>query len=182
MSQASVPTRILLIGPSGAGKSTVGPLLAAALGLPFHDTDAAIECAAGRPLARIFALEGESSFRRRESAALRELLALPPAVVAVGAGALLDPAAAPLLRAHGRIVLLDAQPATLAARLGGAADRPLLTGATDLHARLDSQRLTRDPLYRALADLVLVTDGLALTTVAAAIVAALDAGRAGVPR
>ena len=182
MSRPPPSPRLFLIGPSGAGKSSVGPLLAALLSLPFHDSDAAVEDAAAEPLARIFAREGEAGFRRREAAALRALLALPPAVIAVGAGALLDPTAAPLLRAHGRIVLLDAQPNTLAARLGAAADRPLLAGAADLRERLESQRLTRDPLYRALADIALVTDDLAPAVVAATVVASLDAGRPGAPR
>lgn len=163
-------SRIFLIGPSGAGKSTVGALLAAALGVPFRDSDAAVAGAAGRPIAQLFADEGEAGFRAREQAALAALAAGPPAVVAVGAGALHDPANARLLAERGRVVLLDARPATLAARLGRADGRPLLAGADDLHARLESQRQARDPLYRAIAHHALATDALAPEAVVAALV------------
>ncbi|GGG29187.1 gluconokinase [Caldovatus sediminis] len=50
------PPRIVVMGVSGAGKSTVGPLLAAALGVPFADGDAfhppanVAKMAAGTPL------------------------------------------------------------------------------------------------------------------------------------
>lgn len=182
MTRLQPTSHFLLIGPSGAGKSTVGALLAQALNLPFHDSDAAVERAAGQPLAQIFDKEGEVGFRMREAAALRDLLDAEPAVIAVGAGALLDLSVAARLRAQGRVVLLDAQPATLAARLGAASDRPLLAGATDLSGRLESQRLTRDPIYRALAHHAITTDGLTPTAVVAAVAACCNAGPAGAPR
>lgn len=167
--------RVFLVGPSGVGKSAVGARLGALLALPFADLDAEVERAAGRAVAALFAAEGEAGFRARERAALAQLAAGPPAVVAVGAGAPLDPANAALLAARGTTVLLDAQPATLAARLGAAADRPLLAGADDLLARLAAQRAARDPAYRALARHAVATDGLAPDAVAAAIAAGLAA-------
>jgi shikimate kinase len=167
--------RVYLIGPSGAGKSTVGAPLAAALGLPFVDLDAMVERDAGRSIARQFAEDGEPAFRARERAALEALAAGPPAVVAVGAGAPLDPAIAALLPRAGRVVLLDALPATLADRLGAATDRPLLAGARDLTAQLAAQRAARDPAYRAIAERAFATDALAPAEVAAAIAAWLAA-------
>lgn len=158
-----------LIGPSGAGKTTVGALLAADLGVPFHDTDAALERAAGRRIAELFAVEGEARFRAREREALAALSAGQPAVIAVGAGALHDPANARLLQGSSLVMLLDASPATLAARLGAAADRPLLAGAHDLRARLEAQRRARDPLYRAVAAHTIATDSLAPAEVAVAL-------------
>jgi shikimate kinase len=59
-----------LVGLMGSGKSTVGPLVAARLGLPFIDLDAEVASAAGRSVAEVFAAEGEAGFRRREAAAL----------------------------------------------------------------------------------------------------------------
>ena len=60
--------RVVLIGPPGSGKSTVGAALAARLGLPLHDTDAAIEAAAGRSISDIFIEDGEPTFRELERA------------------------------------------------------------------------------------------------------------------
>jgi shikimate kinase len=166
-----VHAHVLLIGPSGVGKSTVGALLADALALPFHDSDTEIERAAGRSVASLFADEGEAGFRVRERATIATLVAGAPAVIAIGGGALADRAAATMLASRGPIVLLDATPATLAARLGAAADRPLLVGAPDLIARLEAQRLDRDLLYRASAAHVIATDALTPAAVATAVLA-----------
>ena len=47
----------VLIGPPGAGKSTVGPLLAARLGVGFLETDREVEAVAGKPVGDIFVEE-----------------------------------------------------------------------------------------------------------------------------
>ena len=59
-------TTAILIGPPGAGKSTVGPLLAALLGVGFLDTDSVVEEAAGKPVGDIFIQDGEAAFRALE--------------------------------------------------------------------------------------------------------------------
>lgn len=76
----------VLVGSSGAGKSTLGAILAARLGLPFHDLDAVIEAAEGHAVAAIFAERGEAAFRGLEARHLMPLLARP-AVLALGGGA-----------------------------------------------------------------------------------------------
>ena len=68
----TAPT-IALIGLRGAGKSTIGPKLAARLGLRFVELDAAIERAAGLTLSEIFQIHGEGYYRRLE----RETLMAP---------------------------------------------------------------------------------------------------------
>ena len=65
---------IVLVGAPGAGKSTVGKRLARRLGVGFVDVDAAIEREAGKPIAEIFADEGEAHFRRLEERATIELV------------------------------------------------------------------------------------------------------------
>src|SRR5947209_12500962 len=80
------PPLIFLIGYRGSGKSTVGPRLAAALGWDFVDADDLIEARAGRSIAAIFASEGETGFRDRESAMLRELAGRGRHVIATGGG------------------------------------------------------------------------------------------------
>ena len=58
----------------GAGKSTIGKQLARSLNLQFVDSDREIESAAGVDIATIFEFEGEAGFRKREAAAIDEIL------------------------------------------------------------------------------------------------------------
>ena len=135
---------LFLYGPPGAGKSTVGAMLARHLELPFVDLDARIARDAGRSIPEVFASEGEVGFRQRETAALRalarEFQGTRGAVVALGGGALLDPANRRLAQAQGQIVLLTARPQTLLARhQAQPGQRPLAPDAAQLHALLQAR-------------------------------------------
>jgi shikimate kinase len=164
---------VWLVGMMGAGKSTVGRCLARRLGRPFADSDAEIERAAGCSVAEIFAAEGEAGFRARERAALEALLGAG-AVVALGGGALAQPEIRRRLLGRGALVHLRARPETLLARLGEAAERPLLAGlgAAERLARLRALSAERAAAYAA-ADFAIDTDGLAPEEVAEAIAARL---------
>ena len=111
----------------GAGKTRVGLLLARRLDWSFVDTDERIEAASRMRIAEIFAREGEEGFRGREHAVI---LALPEhdAVVALGGGAICSETNREILREKGTLVWLDAEPATLAARVEDGTERPLLAG------------------------------------------------------
>src|SRR5688572_26307890 len=62
------PSRIVArLGLRGAGKSTIGPLLAAELGVEFVELDACIEEKAGLDLREIFTLHGEAYYRQLET-------------------------------------------------------------------------------------------------------------------
>ena len=87
---------VVLVGLPGAGKSKVGRLLAERLGVDHIDTDALVVEREGRPIADIFATDGEAAFRVMETEAVADALT-HDAVVSLGGGA-----AAPL-RAHGRL-------------------------------------------------------------------------------
>jgi shikimate kinase len=165
-------SRILLIGMMGAGKTTVGRLLADRLGCPYVDSDAAVESATGRTVPELFETEGEAAFRAAESAALAAALTADgPVVVAVAGGAVLDPANRDLLSRSGTVVWLRAEPATLAARLGDGAGRPLLDGDAD--AAVDRLDRVRRPLYDAVADVTVDVDGLTPVEVADQVLKAL---------
>jgi len=160
MSLLAPGRNLVLIGMMGSGKSTVGRLLADRLGRPFVDTDAAVERATGARVAETFDRVGERTFRALESEQVRKVAALRGQVVAVGGGAVLDPSNVTFLRATGDLVLLDARPEELAARVGDDQTRPLLAGTSDRIARLTTLRAARDEAYLAAAAHLVDTTGL----------------------
>jgi len=117
--------RVVLIGPPGSGKSTVGAALAARLGLPLHDTDAAIEAAAGRSISDIFIEDGEPTFRELERAEVARAVEQEDGVLALGGGAPVDPLTEQVLAGQ-VIVFLDVGIADASKRVGFDQSRPLL--------------------------------------------------------
>jgi shikimate kinase len=138
---------VYLVGMPGSGKSTVGPELAARLGVPFVELDAEIEAREGRLVPEIFARDGEARFRELEAAALVEAAGRDPSVVSCGGGVVLEPANRVTLRATGEVVFLWVPLDVLRSRVQPAAERPLIHDEGDLE-RLFAER---EPLYREFA-------------------------------
>lgn len=167
--------RVVLVGPPGAGKSTVGAEVADRLGLQLHDTDAAIEQAQGRSISDIFVQDGEAAFRALERAQVLASLEEQDTVLALGGGAVLDPAVQEALAGH-TVVFLDVGIADAAGRVGFDASRPLLV----INPRASWLRLmaARRPVYEAVATWRVDTAGRAPRDVAAEVVDHLGAGPA----
>lgn len=168
-------SHLILIGYRGTGKTTVGRVLATKLERAFFDADELVESVAGCSIADIFARGGEPDFRDREAAALAQLCARPPAVLATGGGAILRESNRALLKASGFVVWLTAPPEVLWARICAdtvtAARRPALTskcGEEEVRALLAA----REPLYRETADFVVDCSAASPETVAATILSA----------
>jgi shikimate kinase len=136
----------------GTGKSTVGKLVAAALGWRFVDMDAEIAARGGMSIPELFAQRGESTFRQIEHEVLHHVLDRTEVVIATGGGALIDADSRAYAAAHSLLICLSAQPDTLAARLAGDSERPLLKG--DWRALLDLRR----PAYDSIMHQVDTTD------------------------
>lgn len=143
---------LVLVGPTGAGKSTVAPLLAMRLGRRFVDLDHHVEATAGRRIGEIFEQDGEGAFRQLETLALEEALGDAGAVVACGAGVVLDPRNRDLLREHAVTIHLDAGVRQQLERLRERSDRPLLAFG-DRESVLETMARQRGPLYAGVADL-----------------------------
>jgi shikimate kinase len=119
--------RIYLNGFMASGKSSVGPRVAARLGLTFIDLDRLVRAHDGRSIPTIFAEDGEAAFRELERAALHKTAAPDDLVVALGGGALVSDANRTFAKEHGRIVYLEVGPDAVLERVGDEADqRPLL--------------------------------------------------------
>jgi shikimate kinase len=149
---------LVLVGLMGAGKTTVGERCATRLHRPFVDTDDSVQILAGRPVADIFATDGEGAFRALERQAVTDACASPiPLVIACGGGAVLDPTSRRRLHTAGFVVWLRAGPRVLAERVAGdGIDRPLLrAGALATLTRLAE---TRAAVYAAVADATVTTD------------------------
>lgn len=131
----------------GAGKTTVGRCLADRCQVPFIDLDQRIEQGEGRPIAAIFADQGEAHFRGLEVAYLTACQT--PAVVALGGGAYIQAAVQALTAQRGLTIFLDLPFDVLYERIAGDAKRPLVRSRASL-AALHQQRL---PVYRG-ADMV----------------------------
>jgi shikimate kinase len=151
-----VASSVVLVGLMGSGKTTVGRRVAALLDRPFVDADEALEARAGRPIAEIFAEDGEEGFRDLESAVLADLLeAEEPSVIASGGGAVLREVNRERLGAADvTVVWLDASPAFLASRIERKAHRPLLASDESPRQVLDRLHAERAPLYAEVADVV----------------------------
>ena len=149
-------SNIYLVGLMGAGKSTVGRWLARRLKLRFLDSDHEIERRCGVKIPVVFEIEGEAGFRTREAQVIAELVALDHIVLATGGGAVLSPTNRQRLAERGFVIYLRARPEDLYERVRHDRNRPLLAAADPL-ARLRELYLERDPLYQAVADLVVET-------------------------
>ena len=117
---------IVLVGLMGAGKSTVGRRLAKRLGLPFVDSDSAIEDASGFSAAEVFERFGERDFRDGERRLVARLVDGSVGVIATGGGAFVDPRTRELLNQRAITVWLDAPVEVLSERTSRRDTRPLL--------------------------------------------------------
>ncbi len=154
---------LVLVGPPGAGKTAVGSLVADRLGLPFRDTDRDVETVAGKSVADVFVDDGEAVFRTLERAAVASALAEHEGVLALGGGAVLDPATRESLRGR-PVVALSVGLTDAGKRVGLARDRPLLSFNPRAHLRL--LLAEREPLYADVATVTVVTDGRSIDDIA----------------
>lgn len=146
---------IVLMGAPGAGKSTTGKRLARKLGRTFVDVDQRIEEVMGKPVAEIFADEGEEYFRALEEEATIELLESFD-VVALGGGAVMNPNIQKGLEGH-EVIWLKVSIGQATRRVGMNKARPLLLG--NVRGRLIELLRERTPVYERLATQIVETDG-----------------------
>ncbi|MFG0273485.1 MAG: shikimate kinase [Phycisphaerales bacterium] len=158
------PPIVVLLGLRASGKTTLGRALAERLGRRFIDLDDRTRALLGdATIADAFRRVGESGFRSAEVEALAGALDESGIVLALGGGTPTAPGAAAMLRkaqagARAAVVYLRCDPELLRGRLrdagGAGANRPSLTGADPLD-EIEQVHAARDPVYRALADVVL---------------------------
>ena len=163
---------VVLVGLMGVGKSTVGRRLARRLGLPFVDSDSAIEDASGFSAAEVFERFGERDFRDGERRLVARLVEGEVRVIATGGGAYVDPTTREMLNKRAITIWLDAPVNVLAERTSRRDTRPLLRTA-DPKGTLERLSEERRPAYEA-AHIHIKSGQGAHKDVVEAIVSALD--------
>lgn len=171
--------RAVVVGPPGSGKSTVGPMLAAALDVPFRDSDDDIVARAGRPIADIFAEDGEPAFRALEAEVVATALEEHDGVLSLGGGAPLTPGTRARLAQH-TVVFLNVGLAAGVQRTGLSTARPLLAGVNP-RATFKTLLDARLPVYREVATVEIETDHRSPDEVVAAVLAELKPGQVRQP-
>jgi shikimate kinase len=144
---------LILVGMMGSGKTTMGRALAKHLGKVFVDSDEEIIKRTGVTVPHIFDIEGESGFRLREAATIRELAGRDNMVLATGGGAVLDDQNRAVLQQNGIVIYLKANVHDLWQRTRHDRNRPLLQ-TRDPYAKLNELFQQRDPLYQQVSDIV----------------------------
>lgn len=160
---------ILLIGPRCAGKSTVGPLLAELLQRPFGDLDAIIENHTQSKVADLLKTD-PIQFREIEHQCFLSTVIYsdPKLVLAVGGGAVVHPASAPIFKFTVNIYLSASVKILQKRILNDPAERPPLLAdrgkfinIPDARARAAAEIAAviaiRDPIYSAYADFIINT-------------------------
>jgi 3-dehydroquinate synthetase/shikimate kinase len=135
----------------GAGKSTIGAEVAGLSGRAFVDLDRELEQRHG-PIPELFE-RSEADFRSKEEEVAADVLrSAPPAVIALGGGAVLSDRTRALLRDRAHTMWIDVEVETAWARVRDG-DRPLAREETAFRTLFDERRA----LYRDAADDVVVT-------------------------
>ena len=163
---------IVLVGLMGAGKSTVGRRLAKRLGLPFVDTDAAIEDATGHRWGELFERYGEADYRDGERRLVARIVDGEVRVISTGGGVFVDPETRELLNSQAITVWLDAPVDVLADRTARRDTRPLLRDG-DAKQTLEQLSKQEVPSY-AEAHIHIKSGGGAHKDVVEAIVKAIE--------
>ena len=167
---------LVLIGYRATGKTEVGGLLAQRFGLPLVDLDQALEAEMGRSITELVAAKGWPEFRRREKEMVARYGRDGGRVIASGGGVVLDLENVAVLRQNGVVVWLQADVATIRARLSGdqvqEAQRPSLTGGGTLDEVAEVLK-AREPLYRAAAHVVIDTAGQSIDQVVEKVLTAI---------
>ncbi len=126
---------VYLSGLIGSGKTTLGRRLAARLGRPFLDLDRELDTDLGRSFHELVREQGWLAYRAREYETVKRFAAQTNTVCALGGGTVRYAWNRDALRGTGLTIFLEAELATLAARVR-AADRPRVNPGVSLEEDL----------------------------------------------
>jgi shikimate kinase len=154
--------KIILIGYRASGKSTIGAILSKKLKIPFVDTDQIIMEETGMPIKEFVAQNGWEAFREKETKVIASVCGMNHCVVATGGGAVLAAANREMLKKSGTLIYLKTPLRDIIERLRRDAHneqtRPQFT-TESLEDETMAVLRERIPVYEAIADFTVDTDG-----------------------
>ena len=152
---------VILFGYRGSGKTSVGKKLAEQLWKDFVDVDALVRERFGNiTIAEIWERWGEVGFRQAEVEATQAVVRFSDHIIALGGGTLMQPAARLAVEQapDAKRIYLSCDPEVLYQRINGdettQAERPALTDQGGGLEEVKQVLAQRDPVYRAVADVV----------------------------
>lgn len=148
----------------GAGKSTIGHLLDEKLqDFYYLDIDNEIEKIAEKKISEIFAIHGESHFRKLEHEVIKKYSNYHNQVIATGGGVVENQDNLELLRKNGVIFYLSAPANKLYERVKKTSHRPLLQKENPQKI-LEELLQRREPFYKT-ADFEITTENKSILEV-----------------
>ena len=154
---------LVFIGLMGAGKSVIGKMTAAAMNVPFVDSDQEIETVSRMSIADLFDSYGEPEFRSLEERVIKRLLKEGPMILSTGGGAFVNDRTRSVIKRRGLSLWLKADLDVLWERVKKRGHRPLLK-TPDPRGTLSSLLDSRYPIYEE-ADLVVQSRDVSKETV-----------------
>ena len=133
--------KLYLVGFMAAGKSSLARELGRRLDWQVEDVDERIEALERRPIATIFAADGEAYFRAVEREVVQGLLPPRHVVVATGGGTFVDPDLRAIIRADGAVFWIDAPLGQIIDRLPRDGSRPLAANRVQLESLYETRRM-----------------------------------------
>lgn len=164
---------IFLIGFMGTGKSTVAACIHEQYGMEVIEMDEMIAEHEGMSIPDIFSHYGEEYFREAETNLLCSLQKKQGCVVSCGGGAILRRQNVEIMKRSGHVVLLNAKPETILARVKDDENRPLLQGKKTI-ASIRELMDARSDKYIEAADVVIETDSKSATAICKEIFMKID--------
>jgi shikimate kinase len=157
--------KIFLIGFMGSGKTHWGRLLSKKTGLPFFDLDSVIVQTEKKPIAEIFALNGEEFFRYKEKEVMEELVNdHDQFILSCGGGTPCFFNNISFMKKHGKVIWLNTSTDILKERLlKERMSRPLIKaiGDAELKAYI-IRKLGERRMYYEQADIIVEEENASL--------------------
>lgn len=157
-------SNIVIIGFMATGKTTLAAELSENLGMEYLDIDKIIEENTDMKIWEIFEKYGEGHFRQLEKKTIENLNKSQNIIISCGGGACLDAENVNNIKKMGKVVLLEANPATILSRIENDTSRPLLKDRAKV-AEIKKIMDERRDSYDKLADIIIDTNGKSVSNI-----------------